>query len=151
MNLRTRIAATNSLNEALQLAAEASAGGHGYLRIADGVFKGTLYLESGRVIAAEIKDQQAIVSLAALQEIVKHKQAAFLYEEGLPPPGLKRINFPFQQLLKDGLNLNESDQKSDRLGSRVDSTAIQTLTNLEALGNISPEDRLEPKPRVDEA
>jgi hypothetical protein len=151
MNLRTKIAATDFLNEALQLAAEASAGGHGLLHMADGVFKGTLYLESGRVIAAEIKDQPTVVSLSALQEIIKHKQAAFLYEEGLPPPGLKRINFPFQQLLKDGLQLTESDQKTDRLGSKIDSLAIQTLTNIEAIGNISPEDRLHPKPRADEA
>lgn len=136
MNLRTQIAATNSLHEALRLAAEASAGAFGILHIADGAFKGAIYLESGRITAAQIVGRD-VVSLQALQEIVQHKEAVFLYKEGLPPPGLKRVNFPFQELLKEGLQLTESSQPSDRLGSKIDSMAMQTHTNLQAVTDES--------------
>jgi hypothetical protein len=131
MNLRTQIAKTEELSEALQLAAEASAGTKGILHMADGTFKAWVYLESGRVVAAKIKGKD-VVSLQALQEIVQHRQAAFMYEDGNAPEGLKRVNFPFQELLKQGLKLVEKSEPNDPsvVGKDVDRWAMQTHTKL---------------------
>jgi hypothetical protein len=131
MNLRTQIARTEELSEALQLAAEASAGTNGMLHMADGTFKACVYLESGRIVAAQIKGKD-VVSLQALQEIVQHRQAAFMYEAGTTPEGLKRVNFPFQELLKQGLKLVERTEPNDPsvVGKDIDKWAMRTHTNL---------------------
>jgi hypothetical protein len=130
VNLRTQIAQTTELEKALQLASEASAGMHGVLHMADGLFKGAIYFESGRVVAAEIKGINA-VSLQALQEIVQHREATFLYDKGSAPANLKRISFAFQELLKEGLNFVENQEPSDPsvVGKAVDGNALSTLTN----------------------
>lgn len=129
MNLRTQIAQTNQLLYALQIASEASAGTQGVLHVADGAFKGSLYFESGRIVGAEVKGKD-IASIKALQEIIAHKEATFLYDDCIMPLCVKRISFAFQELFKDGFKLVEKEEPQDPLvkGQSVDSASMKTLT-----------------------
>jgi hypothetical protein len=144
MNLRTQIAQTHDLPTALRLASEASAGRHGALHIAQGALKGTIYYSNGRIVAADIKGS-ADMGVQALQKIMSLKEATFLYEEGqMAPAGSTRISFAFQELLKDGLALVETEQPSEasRIGDEIDQEGLRTLT--------SPIKAIEPLPPPEE-